>query len=258
MTMLSHVISKSAAKPRRLGVYGGSGLGKTTFAAQFPDAIVIDIEGGCDDIEVSKTPRCTRLQSVLGFLMELSAPNAEHGFKTVVLDSMDWLEGLILKDMHDRDFRTDYGKGAIEEARLFTQVLDLLEACRQQGMNVVMLAHSAQRNISDTNGNEFTRTEPKLSKRNTALWVEFCDELGLAKQKVFFSEAKTGFNSNKKVARTTGDVELTFAPSPQYAAKKRLPGLPDSVDLWSYGEYSQYVPYLQGNKPPENNLGGTV
>ena len=255
MSMLSAVSRNSVAKPRRLGIYGGSGVGKTTFASQFPNPILIDVEGGADDLDVAKTPRCTRLETVTQVLLELSDPNIEHGFETVIVDSMDWYENLIMRDMHDRNFNTDYGRGAIEEARLFSNLIKQLDLCRDRGMSVVMIAHSSIRSIQDTNGNTFTRTEPKLSKRNTALWLEYCDEVGLARQKVFFSEANGGFDKNRKIARTVGEVELVFAPNPQHASKKRLAGLPDQVNLHNFGDYAQYVPYLQGQQPLTENKG---
>ncbi len=243
MSLLSAVKSSKSDKPRRLGIYGASGVGKTTFAAQFPSPIIVDIEGGCGDLDVPATPRCTRFDSVCGILMELSSPSTDHPYETVVIDSMDWAESLIMKDMHNRNFNTDYGRGAVEQARLFSQLLGLLDACRDRGMNVVMLAHQSMRNITDANGNQWTRVEPKLSKKANDLFMEYCDELGLARQKVFFSEAKTSFGS-QKVARTVGEVELVFAPNPQHASKKRLPGLPASVNFWDFAEYSRYVPYL--------------
>lgn len=40
-------------------VYGPEGIGKSTFAAQFPNPLFIDIEGGTKHMDVARTPKPT-------------------------------------------------------------------------------------------------------------------------------------------------------------------------------------------------------
>ena len=257
VSILDHIKVRSAARPRVTLIHGLSGLGKTTWAASFPDPVIVQTEDGCADIEVASTPVATKWDSVLAVLNELASPDVEHGYKTVVLDSADHFEGLVYKALHLESFPSDYGRGEVECTRRFKMMMDSLISCRARGLNVVIIAHSALKSVQDPFGNSYDRYSPKLSKRNNALVTEMVDEIGFARQQIFMAEAKVKFGT-QTVAKSTGEVSLDFGPSPAFVSKKRLPGLPDSVDLWSWGEYAQYVPFLQGNGPAPENPEGTV
>src|SRR5882757_5978786 len=71
--------------PPRLIVYGSPKVGKTSFAASIPDAIILDIEGGSGALSVARVEK-EKLTTLI---------TQEHGFAAVVLDSADWLETLI-------------------------------------------------------------------------------------------------------------------------------------------------------------------
>ena len=43
------------AKPQKVVVYGPEGIGKTTFAAQFPDPLFVDTEDGTETYDVART-----------------------------------------------------------------------------------------------------------------------------------------------------------------------------------------------------------
>ena len=44
------------AHPERVVVYGPEGIGKTTFAASFPEPLFIDTEGSTSDLDVARLP----------------------------------------------------------------------------------------------------------------------------------------------------------------------------------------------------------
>ena len=54
MSILEKVKRGKVAKPRRICVYGSHGVGKTTWASRFPDALVIATEDGSGDIDVAR------------------------------------------------------------------------------------------------------------------------------------------------------------------------------------------------------------
>ena len=49
-------ISGKKPKPRTTVLYGVHGVGKTTWAAQAPNPIVVDVEDGSADLDVTRTP----------------------------------------------------------------------------------------------------------------------------------------------------------------------------------------------------------
>lgn len=46
-------------KPLKVVVYGPEGIGKSTFAAQFPEPLFIDTEGSTDFMNVRRLPKPT-------------------------------------------------------------------------------------------------------------------------------------------------------------------------------------------------------
>ena len=64
MSILEKVKRGKVAKPRRICVYGSHGVGKTTWASRFPDALVIATEDGSGDIDVARLSVDTALESV--------------------------------------------------------------------------------------------------------------------------------------------------------------------------------------------------
>lgn len=85
------------SQPPRLLVFGPHGVGKTTFACAAPAPIVIQTEDGLGMLEPPAFPLATDTASVFEALETLYAQ--DHEFKTVVLDSADWLDNLIVKDV---------------------------------------------------------------------------------------------------------------------------------------------------------------
>ena len=79
-------------RPRRTLVYGTHGIGKSSFAARFPSAIVVQTEEGLNGIEVARFPLAKTFDDVIDALGSLA--EHEHAYRTVVIDSLDWLERL--------------------------------------------------------------------------------------------------------------------------------------------------------------------
>lgn len=69
-------------------VYGPEGIGKSTFAAQFPNPLFIDTEGGTKHMDVARTPKPTSWVMLLGLVKECIADPSLCG--TLIIDTMDW------------------------------------------------------------------------------------------------------------------------------------------------------------------------
>ena len=90
-------VKRNKAKTERVIIYGESGLGKTTFATSAPNPIVIQTEDGLGEIDVPCLPLAESYIDVMKALDSLA--NEDHDFKTVIIDSLDWLETLIWKQV---------------------------------------------------------------------------------------------------------------------------------------------------------------
>lgn len=79
-------------KPQKVVVYGPEGIGKTTFAADFPDPLFIDTEGSTNVYDVARLPAPTSWTMLLDEVREvIKNPTC---CKTLVIDTIDWAEQL--------------------------------------------------------------------------------------------------------------------------------------------------------------------
>jgi len=229
--------------PPRLVIYGGHGIGKSTLASQFPAPIFISTEDGLDSLDVTSFPRATHINDVVESIKTLI--KEDHEFKTVVIDSVDWLiEPLIVGNVESSHDAKDlaYGKGQMLVAEEFREILQGLEALTlKRGMNVVLIAHAAVVKFEDPRTDPYDRYQPKLPKACNALLQEWVDVLAFAAFKVIIkkSEAK-GFDTAKVRGTTNGDRLLHFVENPAYAAKNRY-NLPEDIEM-TIDNLSKLVP----------------
>jgi len=218
--------------PPRICIYGGHGIGKSTLASKFPAPIFISTEDGIDSLDVTSFPRATKVQDVVENIKTLI--KEEHKFKTVVIDSVDWLiEPLIVTNVeasHDvKDLA--YGKSQMFVAEEFREILQGLDVLRhKRGMNVVLIAHAAVVKFEDPRTEPYDRYQPKLPTRCNALLQEWADVLAFAAFKVIIKKADAGFNATKSRGVTTGERLLHFIENPAFAAKNRYT-CPEEIEM---------------------------
>lgn len=220
------------AVPPRICIYGGHGIGKSTLASQFPAPIFISTEDGLDSLDVTSFPKATALADVVNSIKTLL--KEDHEFKTVVVDSVDWLvEPLIVENVNSQydDKEQAFGKGQMYIAEEFREILQGLDALRlKKNMNIVLIAHAAVVKFEDPRTEPYDRYQPKLPNRCNALLMEWADVLAFAAFKVIIKKDDAGFNNKKTRGTTNGDRLLHFIETPAYAAKNRY-DCPEDADM---------------------------
>lgn len=178
---LSSVTRGVQAQPLRVVIYGGGGIGKTTFGAQAPSPIFLGPEDGSALVDVARFPQPESWSDVMDAITTLRTE--EHEYRTLVIDSLDWLEPLcwahvcqVARKQSIEDF--GYGKGyiaAMEEWRKFISALEMMR--RTKKMHIVCIAHSVVAAFKNPAGEDYDRFTMKLHKSASGLFAEWCDEL---------------------------------------------------------------------------------
>jgi hypothetical protein len=218
-------------RPPRLFVYGVEGIGKTTFAAGAPNAIFIQTEDGQGALDIARFPMATSIDHVREYLGTLYTE--AHDFGAVVLDSVDWLEQIIAREIDAKHDAKDlaYGKGALKQAEVWQELLGGFNALRnEKNMAVILIGHSQIKRFDSPETEPYDRYSPKLQERSNALVREWADAVLFANYRTVVKKAEVGFN--KEVARgiSTGERLLFTSEKPAYMAKNRY-ALPESLPL---------------------------
>lgn len=136
----------SGAVPHALKiiVYGPEGVGKSTFASQFPDPLFIDTEGSTKGMDVKRYPAPTSWPMLLD---EVHDVGASKPCCTLVIDTADWAEKLCITNVcnsHGWSGIEDpgYGNGYRYVFESFGKLINELEFVVNQGINVVLNCHS--------------------------------------------------------------------------------------------------------------------
>ena len=245
--MLDAITTGKDPKPRRQMIYGPHGIGKSTFASKAPGAVFIQTEDGLGDIDCAKFPLAKTLEDVQSSIRALFVE--DHDYKTVVIDSLDWLERLVWADICGSEGKADiaeigYGKGYSMALGKWTKILYSLAMLRdQKGMATVLLAHTKIERFEDPNGESYDRYSPRLHKLVSGVVQEWCDEVLFAAYRVFTKKSGEGFRE-RTVGVGTGERVLYTTDRPAHIAKNRL-GLPDEIAFtWPV----QATTTIDGNK----------
>lgn len=213
-SILSSITRGRTLDAPRIILYGMEGIGKSTFAANFPSPIFIQTEDGLGMIDCAKFPLAKSFDEVFQELVALETEPNE--FKTIVIDSLDWLERLIW-DKVAQDSKVNnieqigFGKGYTMALTFWRIVLDHLEALHKQGKIILLLAHAIAEDYSDPEVNSLKRFTPRLHKTARSLVAEYVDVILLATRA--FGAAK-GDQNNPRIVRTEA--------SPYQVAKSRF------------------------------------
>lgn len=239
MGLLSQIQTGKIQMPPRIMLYGIEGIGKSTCASRAPKPVFIQTEDGLGEIDCHKFPLARTFEDVDSALTELQ--NEKHTYRTVVIDSLDWLERLIWDRLCKAYGVTSiervdggYGKGYAYATTLWREVLEHLTALRNKGMMVILLAHTKVEKFEDPEAPTYDRYSPRLNKHASALVAEWCDAVLFATRKIITRTEDGSFNRSRTIAsgqgRDGGERILRCVGGPSCIAKNRY-GLPAELPL---------------------------
>ena len=228
---LKSIRKNDAMAAPRIMVYGVEGIGKSTFCAGAPNPIYILTEDGLGSLKVDHFPLATSFADVMDAIASLYKDN--HAFETVVIDSLDWLEAIIQRETEQKYDAKDlaYGKGALIAAERWREILDGLNALRNdKGMAVILIAHTTIKRFDSPEVEPYDRYQPKLQERSNAVVREWSDAVLFANYKTIVKKDDVGFNQTNNRGISTGERLLFTSERPAYMAKNRY-NMPESIPL---------------------------
>jgi GTPase SAR1 family protein len=238
MSILERVTKGIKQRPFFIGIHGPAGVGKTTFASNSPNPIFLVTEdGGADFIDTSRV-EIKNFKEMLDALYELR-DKKNHDFKTVVVDSIDHFEKMIhtivASDHNKKSIEgIGFAKGYIFALEYWDQFLFNLRQLRNNGMNIILIAHSHVKRMDDpVVGESYDRYELKLHRKASDFITESMDALLFAKNEVVTSKD----SATKKVTALGDGTRVLYTETrPAFDAKNRY-GLPLEMPL-SWDEFS--------------------
>jgi len=208
-------------RPPRLMLMGVPGIGKTTAGLAFPNPVYLMSDRGLigEDFENADQTRVTTWEDALATLHDYAED--DHNFKTLIIDTTDSLELLMIKYIteHYKDIKTgkklevlsDYlfGRGsdiAVREMSRFLVGLERIIAKKK--MIILFLTHIHVKPFSNPEGPDYSRYEPKLDKKVAGLISEWVDTVLFAKYTVHIEEGQgiaknKAFSAGDRVIRTS-------------------------------------------------------
>jgi hypothetical protein len=252
-------LSRSVIKPPRIIIYGESGIGKTTLAVCSDNPVVIRTEDGMGTLDAACFPVAKSFNDVMESLTSLYTE--KHDFKTLVIDSLDWLEPLIWQ--HTCQFWTDkkgdpkrlasiedagFGKGYVEATGYWREFFSGITALRDdKGMTIIMTAHSETKRVEDPMLASYDTHGLKMHKRASALAEEFADVILFATIQTNMITEEVGFNNKRTRATTTGQRVMHTVGQPAFLAKNRY-NLPPVMPL-TWAAFAGAMPALTPATP---------
>lgn len=244
---LSGIKPSKDLKKSIITIHGNEKVGKSTFACQFPDALVLDLEKGLSNINVAKFPIekdrvINDYNEVIEFLQSFKSQNLPY--KTLIIDSVTKLESLVFADLckkHNKasmeswDFQKGY-KMATEEFNRIVKFLDQIRT--EKDVDVIMICHSVARSEKRPDGVDFNIYDLDVYKDTSALLKRYSDCIGYAHIPLITVTEKGGFgNKTEKVKgdKSTAERMIDFGKNPAYASGNRY-GL-DTTKL-DYNDYN--------------------
>ena len=222
---------------KKIVVYGPEGIGKTTFAACFPEPLFIDTEGSTKDMDVARTETPTSWMMLMEQVRYVK--NHPELCRTLVIDTADWAEMLCITQICSKNRKESieefgYGKGYVYVQEEFGRLLNLLSEVVQTGVHVVLTAHAKMRKFEQPDElGAYDRWEMKLTKQTAPMVKEWADMVLFANYKTFVLNVDgQGVQKGKNKAQGGKRVMYTSHHS-CWDAKNRY-GLPEELPL-EYG-----------------------
>lgn len=166
MDFASRITKGVIATPMRNTIYGVEGIGKSTFATMFPNPITLSSEDGTNHIDTERF-KANDWNDAIGLMQFLySEP---HSYKTVNIDTVNWLEEMMAKELCARwnvDGIEKIDKGFGKYKRYMTEeysnFLNWCAALHGKGMHINFIGHADVKGFNNPEGDDYDRYSTEM------------------------------------------------------------------------------------------------
>jgi hypothetical protein len=246
------VIVGKVFAPPRLMPYGMDGSGKSTFAAQAPNPIFVQVEEGLDQIGAARFPVQKTYEGVINCLNLVA--KEKHDYKTIVIDSVSWLEKIIFdkicaasKKNTIAEAAGGFGKGEATGLPMWKEILSILDICRAKGMAVILLAHQGKEDAGDPENPMLKQIGPRLHAKTTSpLLREWVDATLWLTRRMVVNSVGSGLKETQiaqPVGADGGERIIQTAATPMRIAKNRY-NLPFEIPFPKVGAWDLLMSHV--------------
>lgn len=234
---LSTIKKRARLRPPKICIYGGPGIGKTTFAAGMTDPIFAMCEDGQGMLSIASLTGDETIKDFRTFTDGLDALiRQEHDFRTLVVDSMSALEPIVWAEVASRfnaeDIsRIDYGKGwAAAKIVFIDEILARFNVLNERRrMTICLIGHSKVERYHPPTGDSYDRYTLEMREQVASAIEKWVDALLYCDFDQHVVTTTDGFTETKK-AKTSGVRVMWTSNTLACVAKNRL-GLPKKVPM---------------------------
>lgn len=186
---------------------------------------MLNLEDGCGDIDVDKTEKLNTEQDAIGAISWLV--QNEHPYRTVIVDTADWLERLIFQAVAQSAGKSTieeigFGKGFESAAKHWQHIIGGLTVLWNRGLHIVMTAHLRISKFANPAGSTFNYYEPALHDKGSSIVVDWCDEVLFLTTKIDVRSEDEGFNKTRAIAIGGTERIIYTSEAASHVAKNRL------------------------------------
>ncbi|MBY3434863.1 ATP-binding protein [Rhizobium laguerreae] len=263
---LKKLRSSTSTYPPIVLIYGVDGIGKTSLAAEFPDAIYLPTAGertpeGVDLATPEDDEGNTKyieswedLRSIVGELL-----TEEHEFKTAIFDALDGLEPFVNAatcarigadsiGSNDKGSPAAFGQGDVQGDIEWGEFMDACAELTRRGIAVVLLAHPEIKRFDDPVNDPYDRYQVGIRKRAAKLVRERSDIVAFMNSRITLKTKEVGIKKEVTHAEGGRERQIHLTRSGGFDAKNRY-AMPDAITYrkgQGYTEMAKYFPAPTG------------
>lgn len=216
--------------PVKIILFGQEGVGKTTFASMLPNPWFIDTEASTKWIPSLKNRQYhPRPKKWSDFVTQLNMFKQTLPGDTLVIDSGDWMEALLIDNLCARKNweaiggNNDHGNSYLILEKEVRKLLDELSEISEMGVNIIITCHVGIR--TQTNPGEvgsWDRYELKVQRKTAGAMKEWADAILFIHFEDVVSKVKVDNKGNRYVAQGGTNRLIECCRSASWDGKNRF------------------------------------